>query len=374
MYSAEIIVTSLREVYEHSCPFLSIDEPYYDKKRRPIAITKYVKQFWGSKRKNKITAQNLITSDDLLSTVRKADAEITDKVVLSVISELIEVGAFWLVEVDVNGSNIKKLLLSPLGFELWRSIDEGTLLNQKQVSHQYFRQILTQERLFATLQAENVVWRNVNQKRLVAPEGLVSSQLVCLGLYLLLNGAIDRDHALHLVRTSNKDFEWHNTLVKGLNVVAQTLFDKELFKEHSLKDDLQRRSGLISKVGSSLKWLAPSKGGKDEYYWWEIGEYNHDSSVLDHIARTLIRSASSGNELSSIENCLKMLVDYFRNGVGYQLPRFEMSKLFPKEPAHDYDYALQASIDRVLAEFTQESEEALNLSKRQRGSRRHKNN
>ena len=65
MYSAEIIVTSLREVYEHSCPFLSIDEPYYDKKRRPIAITKYVKQFWGSKRKNKITAQNLITSDDL---------------------------------------------------------------------------------------------------------------------------------------------------------------------------------------------------------------------------------------------------------------------------------------------------------------------
>ena len=177
-------------------------------------------------------AQSLITSDELLVKIRKIFPEISSEVITYTISTLIDIGALWLIDVDTDGSNIKKILLAPLGLELWRRIDEGILFNQQQVSNQYIKQIFNQDLLLAVLGAEREAWFELNQERIAAPKRTVNSQAVCLGLYLLLNGAIAREHALHLTRTDNKDFQWHDTLAKGLNIVAKSFLRKLYLQYH----------------------------------------------------------------------------------------------------------------------------------------------
>ncbi|HTI14822.1 MAG TPA: hypothetical protein VL461_09665, partial [Dictyobacter sp.] len=108
---------------------------------------------------------------------------------------------------------------------------------------------------------------------------------------------------------------------------------------------------LISKVGPSFKWLEPRKGETSEYYWWDVGEYNKDTSVLDHIVRVLINSIPTGDEYPSIEERLKSLVSYFRDRVGYKLDYFEMQELFPCQPGQDYNYALKKSVDYIVSQI-----------------------
>ncbi|HYT42858.1 MAG TPA: hypothetical protein VEP90_10950, partial [Methylomirabilota bacterium] len=145
-FSTELIVTILRIAYERTCPLLTIKKPFI-KDDIPRELTKFVKQFWSSRNRNKIMAQSLITSDELLVKIRKIFPEISFEVITYTITTLIDIGALWLIDVDTNGSNIKKILLTPLGLELWRRIDEGILFNQQQVSHQYIKQIFNQDLL-----------------------------------------------------------------------------------------------------------------------------------------------------------------------------------------------------------------------------------
>src|SRR5438874_1318611 len=354
MFPVQLIVNSPRVVYENSCPFLTINPPF-DRKKRPRELSEYIVQFWRSRNKNKNTAQHLVTAEELLREIQKYHPDIAVEVVSSVISTLTTVDAFWQIEVDTRGSNVKKLLVAPLGLALWWSIDDGILPNQKPISQQYVQQILNEDILKTVLRAENKAWLEMHQEGLAVAEGAIDSRAVCLGMFLLLNGAIAQDHALHLVRTSNKDFQGHNTLTKGLNEVAQILFGEKLFTIPSLKDDLQRRKELLKKVGSSFNWPKPTKGVVDEYYWWEIGEYNHDLSILNYIVRSLVRSIPTSEDLPQLESRVEKLVNYFMHKVGYQLDAFDMSDLFPKQPSRDFNYELQASIKKALSETALES-------------------
>ena len=198
---------------------------------------------------------------------------------------------------------------------------------------------------------ENAAWLIQHQSSLQAePKGPFTREMVCFGWYLLLNGAVAKDHALHLVRTSNKNYVWDKTLVDGLNVVAKSFFNTEhLFKLPSLQDVLQRRSELLRGVGSSFVWQSET----DEYSWWNIGDYTKNSSILDHVARRLLQRMlyfSDISESQALEEKVNILVAFFRHGVDNTLPRFEMSKLFPSPNSSGFDYALQASIERMLTE------------------------
>ncbi|GCE16983.1 hypothetical protein [Dictyobacter kobayashii] len=353
MFSINLVVEMIRLSYERSCPFLTI-KPLYDKKKMPVDLARYVKQFWGSERKNKATAQGLVSKDDLLIIAKKFDPHINEETLRRLLSELIQIGVFWSLEIDVNGAVCEKLVLAPLGLALWKNIDGGAIFNQVDVSFQHFQQILTKDKLFEILEYEKIAWIDLHHPRLSSSSGSISPQLVCLGLYLLLNGAITQNCSLHLVRTTNKNFQWHETLVKGLNTIAQTLFEvDDLFKEHSLKDDLQRRSGLINKVGSSFKWLKPKRGQKTEYYWWEIGNYKQNQDVLNYIVRTLISAIPVGDKYQPINDRLQVLIKYFCDRVGYTLPFFEMSQLFPLQPDQDYSNVLQFSIENTLRQITE---------------------
>lgn len=88
----------------------------------------------------------------------------------------------------------------------------------------------------------------------------------------------------------------------------------------------------------------------DEYYWWEIGEYNHDLSILNYVVRSLVRSIPTSEDLPQLESRVEKLVNYFMHKVGYQLDAFDMSDLFPNQPSRDFNYELQASINKALSE------------------------
>jgi hypothetical protein len=370
MFPIELIITILRVAYEYSCPLLTINKPY-DKNKRHWKTAKYIKQFWGSRNKNKKTAQHLKTFDELVVEVQKFHYDIATSVISSTISALMDIEALWVLDVDTNGSNIKKLLLTPLGLEIWTRIDEGSLLNQKEISYQYLQQIFTKDLLLALQCAERIAWLDLNQKRIAAIISNINSQSVCLGFYLLLNGAIGNEHALHLIRTDKKDFKWHETITEGLNEVAKSLFGKNLFTIPSLKDDLQRRSELIQKVGSSLVWYVPRKGALDEYYWWEIGDYREDSSILDHIVYSLVKSVTTGHDLESIQFRLEKLIAYFIHKVDNTLPQNQMSTLFSNPPHQDFDFALQASFKRVLEKIGSEIDPIVKKSKRKKSDRKY---
>jgi len=360
MYSIDVIVNLLRLVYECSCPFLTI-KPLYNRNGEPVALSEYIIHFWRSKFKNKRTAQELATLNGLLSSAQDFVGQIQEDALRDTIQDLIKFGALCQVNVDIGGYEVEKLLLMPLGLQLWRRLDSGPLLNQRQISFQALQQVLTRNLPVEILRAERGAWIHHHQGRLgLQPKSSpFTPEMVCFGMYLLLNGAIAPDRALHLVRTSNKNYRWDETLVAGLNVVAGSLFNKDsLFKVPSLQDVLQRRSELVSHVGSTFVWEQPPRGGTDELYWWEIGDDRQDFSKLDHIVRTLIHRAqklSASEELPPIEDQLKTLFEFFRLRVDYQLPTFEMSELFPKKPEPEFDYTLRDSIDRVLAGLAKES-------------------
>jgi hypothetical protein len=352
MYPLDVIVTFLRLVYEHGRPFLTI--PY--KSDQPIELADYVKQFWGSRKKNKRTAQSLITERELLRELTNRFEGLQGSIVHTIIQELVAMSALCRVQVDVNGQEIEKFLLTPLGLVIWKRLDQGILFNQQQIDSHFLLNMLTRERLLEMVQMESAVWLGLHQSGLRAESaGPFTREMVCFGWYLLLNGAIAKEHALHLVRTSNKNYEWDETLVNGLNVIAQCFFDtKHLFKVPSIQDVLQRRSELTRGVGASFVWQK-QQSETDEYSWWNIGDYTHDSSVLDHVMRRLVQRTLSLSNISgsqALEERVNILVAFFRHGVDNMLSRFQMSILFPLHNAPDFDYALQASFERALTEIT----------------------
>lgn len=353
MYPLDVIVTFLQLVYEHACPFLTIPLP--SKSDQPIELVDYVKQFWGSRKKNKRTAQSLITEGELLRELTTRFEGLQGSTVRTIIQELVTMGALCRVQVDVNGREVEKFLLTPLGLVVWKRLDQGPLFNQQQIDGHYLLNILTRERLLEMVQMESTVWLGLHQSGLrVEPAGPFTREMVCFGWYLLLNGAIAKAHALHLVRTSNKNYEWDETLVDGLNVIAQCFFSKKhLFKVPSIQDVLQRRSELTRGVGASFVWQK-QQSETDEYSWWDVGDYIRDSSVLDHVVRRLVQRTLYLSDISgsqALEEKVNTLVAFFRHGVDNALSRFQMSILFPLHNAPDFDYALQASFERVLTEL-----------------------
>src|SRR6266516_666917 len=353
MFPRELIVTILRIVYEHSCRLLNLSAYRGKKKRESHDLTKYINKFWSSRSRNKIEAQLLVTPDELLAEAHKYCPEVATEVISSTILALKNIEALWELDVDTNGSNVKRLLLTPVGLGLWKSIDEGSLLNQQLVTEQNLHQMMTTDLLLKILKAEREAWFDLIQEKIAVTNAAISPQSACLGIFLLLNGAIAREHPLHLIRTTKKDFKWHDTVVKGLNVIAEIIFGETLFTNPSLRDDLERRSELIQKIGPTLKWLEPPKGSPDEYWLWEIGDYYRSSSTLDHIVRNLIYSFPS-EELETTRKHLKESIDYFINKIGYQLSSFQMSELFPNPPTHDFGDALQISFNKVLDEIALE--------------------
>ena len=349
MYPLDVIVISLQLVYEHACPFLTIPT----RGSQPLDLAEYVKQFWGSRKKNKTTAQSLITEGELLSELTTRFEELQEGTVHTIIQELVTIGVLCRVLVDVNGLEVEKFLLTPLGLVLWKRLDYGPLFNQQPITSQDLLNMLTRERLIEMITMENEVWLILHQSGLRAEaKGPFTREMVCFGWYLLLNGAIAEKHALHLVRTTNKNYLWDETLVHGLNVVAQRLFDTEsLFKLPSIQDVLQRRSELLRGVGASFVWQR-QQSETDEYSWWEIGDYTRNSSILDHVIRKLVQrtldlSGTLGNQV--LEERVNIVVDFFRHWVDNTLSRYEMSNLFPPSNSPDFDYALQASLKRAFA-------------------------
>ncbi len=358
MYPLDVVVTFLRLVYEHTRPFLTIKSPY--KGKQPVELEYYIKQFWGSRKKNKTTAQSLLTESELLRELTARFDELPESVVRTIIRELTTIGALCQVMVDINGWEIEKFLLTPLGLVLWKRLDHGPLFNQQQISSQDLLNMLTREMLIEMVQMESVVWLSLHQSGLRAePKGPFTREMVCFGWYLLLNGAIAKEHALHLVLTSKKNYQWDKTLVQGLNVIAQRFFNNEdMFKLPSIQAVLRRRSELTRGVGSSFVWQK-QQSETDEYSWWEVGDYTNDVSVLDHVVlrlvqRTLHWSAMAG--VQELEEKVNGLVAFFRHLVDNPLSGYEMSTLFPLSNALDFDYALQASIERVLTEFAMTEE------------------
>jgi hypothetical protein len=350
MYPLDVIVFSLQLVYEHACPFLTISS----KGSQPLDLAEYVKQFWGSRKKNKTTAQSLITEGELLCELTSRFEELQESTVHMIIQELVTIGVLCRILVDVNGLEVEKFLLTPLGLVLWKRLDYGPLFNQQPITSQDLLNMLTREMLIEMIARENEVWLILHQSGLRAEaKGPFTREMVCFGWYLLLNGAIAEKHALHLVRTSNKNYLWDETLVRGLNVIAQRFFDIEsLFKLPSIQDVLQRRSELLRGVGSSFVWQK-QQSETDEYSWWEIGDYTHNSSILDHVVRRLVQrtlylSDIPGNQ--ALEEKVNIVVAFFRHWVDNTLSRFEMSNLFPLSNSPDFDYALQASINRAFTE------------------------
>ncbi len=360
-YSTHMIVTILRIVYEGSCPFLTIKSPY-NQDGESVTLIDYLKQFWTSRRKNKETAQSLVTLKYLLDETQSLTVHIQDEAVHTVVRELIEIGVIHKIIVDVNGSATEKLLLTPLGLEIWRKLDNGPLFNQQKISIQDIHQMLTKNFMSEFLRVEKAAWLGIYQDRL-KPDSKVpcSPKMICFGMYLLLNGGISKDHKLYLVHTSDKNYQWDETLVKGLNLVAKTLFGKDdLFTVPTLQDELGRRGQLANTVGPCFYWTGKEplpNGITCESYWWKVGNARSDTFTLDHIIRTLVndmvnhRGFPNRKELPDIETRLKTLVGFFCHKKDNQLPNFEMAELFPNHPDAEFTYTLQDAIGRVIAEI-----------------------
>src|SRR6266567_8595512 len=107
MYPLDVIVTFFQVVYERACPFLTIPPP--SKSGQPIELVDYVKQFWGSRKKNKTTAQSLVTEGELLLELTTRFEGLQESTVRTIIQELSTIGALCCVQVDVNGLEIEKL-------------------------------------------------------------------------------------------------------------------------------------------------------------------------------------------------------------------------------------------------------------------------
>lgn len=352
MYPLDAIVTFLQLVYEHACPFLTISVS--PKGSQPIDLAEYVKQFWGSRKKNKKTGQLLITEGELVRELTTRFEGLEESTVRTIARELVSIGVLCRVFIDINGHEVEKFLLTPLGLVLWKRLDLGPLLNQQSMAAQDLLNMLTREMLLEMLQIESAAWLIQHQSRLQAePKGPFTREMVCFGWYLLLNGAVAKEHALRLIRTSNRNYVWDKTVVEGLNVVAKSFFGTEhLFKIPSLQDVLQRRSELLRGVGAAFVW-EKQEPETDEYSWWELGDYIHSSSILDHVVRKLLQRTLDLSDLpesQALEEHVNTVVAFFRHWVDNTLSRFEMSDLFPLPNSPDFDYALQASIKRAFSE------------------------